>query len=73
MTGHVNVPDGELYTAPVRNSVNGTWYVDLPCTWKGVTYQDIRLKFKDGKVVKAAANHPSNSIRCLISTKGLAI
>ncbi len=55
-TGHYNVPDGEVFTAPVRNSVNGTWYVDLPCTWRGVTYKDIRLEFKDGKVVKAAAN-----------------
>jgi aminopeptidase len=55
-TGHVNIPDGELYTAPVKNSVNGTWYVDLPCTWRGVTYKDIRLEFKAGKIVKAAAN-----------------
>ena len=55
-TGHYNIPDGEVFTAPVRNSVNGTWYVDLPCTWRGVTYKDIRLEFKDGEIIKAAAN-----------------
>lgn len=56
-TGHYNIPDGEVFTAPVRNSVNGTWYVNLPCTWRGITYKDIRLEFKDGKIIKAVADN----------------
>ncbi len=57
-TGQENIPDGELYTAPVKNSVNGTLTINQPSKWYGVTYQDIRLKFKEGKIIKAAANYP---------------
>jgi aminopeptidase len=55
--GHFNVPDGELFTAPVKNSVNGTLTLNRPITWFGVTYQDMRLEFKDGKIIKASANY----------------
>jgi aminopeptidase len=55
-SGHFNVPDGEAFTAPVKNSVNGVLAIHLPCTWEGVFYRDIRFKFKDGKIIKATAN-----------------
>jgi len=56
-SGHVNLPDGELYTAPVKNSVNGTLTINQPSLWFGITYQNIRLEFKDGKIIKAVANN----------------
>jgi len=66
-TGHINIPDGELYTAPVKNSVNGTLTINQPSKRYGVTYQDIRLKFKDGKIVKATANY-SEKLNLILDT-----
>jgi aminopeptidase len=54
--GFANPNKGEVFTAPIKNSVNGTLTVNLPSTWNGVTYQNIWLEFKDGKIVKASAN-----------------
>ncbi|MCX6555249.1 MAG: aminopeptidase, partial [Candidatus Aminicenantes bacterium] len=69
-TGHVNIPDGELYTAPVKNSVNGTLGINQPSKRYGVTYQDIRLKFKDGKIVRASANYPEKLNQILDTDEG---
>lgn len=54
--GKRNIPDGELYTAPVRDSVNGTLSYNTPSVYGGVTFENIRFVFKDGKIVDAAAN-----------------
>lgn len=54
--GELNIPDGEVYTAPVRNSVNGTLSYNTPAVFQGFTYENIQLTFKDGKIIKATAN-----------------
>lgn len=54
--GKRNIPDGEVYTAPVKNSVNGYITYNTPAEYQGFTYENIRLEFKDGKIVKATAN-----------------
>ena len=54
--GHMNIPDGEIYTAPVKNSVNGTISYNTPSLENGFTYTDIRFTFKDGKIVEATSN-----------------
>jgi len=54
--GERNIPDGEVYTAPVRDSVNGYITYNTPANHQGFTYTNIRLEFKDGKIVKASAN-----------------
>ena len=54
--GECNIPDGEIYTAPVKNSVNGVITYNTPSLQDGFTYTGIRLEFKDGKIVKATAN-----------------
>ncbi len=54
--GRVNIPDGEIFTAPVRDSVNGTIAYNTPSLENGFTYTDIRFVFKNGKIVEAAAN-----------------
>lgn len=54
--GTCNIPDGEVYTAPVRESVNGVIHYNTPCPKDGFTFEDVRLEFKDGKIVKATAN-----------------
>ena len=54
--GKRNIPDGEVYTAPVKNSVNGTITFNTPCPYQGTTFRDVSLTFKDGKIIKAKAN-----------------
>lgn len=54
--GKMNIPDGEVYTAPVRDSVNGTILYNTPSPYQGFTFENIKLTFKDGKVVEATAN-----------------
>lgn len=56
-SGRRNIPDGECYTAPVRNSVNGVLSYNTPSVYQGFTYENIRFEFKDGKIVKATANN----------------
>ncbi|HEX4797265.1 MAG TPA: aminopeptidase [Humisphaera sp.] len=53
--GRSNLPDGECFTAPVRTSVNGVIHFNAPTIYRGVTHNDIRLTFKDGKVVDATS------------------
>ncbi|TMW70522.1 aminopeptidase [Alteribacter natronophilus] len=54
--GEANIPDGEIYSAPVKDSVNGTIAFNTPCPYRGVTYQNVKLTFKDGKIVEADAD-----------------
>ncbi|MFH1725378.1 MAG: aminopeptidase [Elusimicrobiota bacterium] len=53
--GRRNIPDGEIYTAPVRGSVNGAIRFNTPTLRDGVAYGDITLSFRRGKIVKAEA------------------
>ena len=55
--GEKNIPDGECFTAPVRDSVNGTIHFNTPTIYQGTTFTDIRLRFENGKIVKASANN----------------
>ncbi|MBN1983821.1 MAG: aminopeptidase [Chitinivibrionales bacterium] len=53
-----NIPDGEVYTAPVRDSLNGKLAYNCPslCEDDNFTYDNISFEFKNGKIVKATAN-----------------
>ena len=55
-SGEMNIPDGEVYSAPVKNSVNGTICYNTPSLHGGFTYENIKLTFKDGKIIEATAN-----------------
>lgn len=54
--GELNIPDGEVFTAPVRDSVNGKITYNAPSLYQGFTYENICLEFVDGKIVNATAN-----------------
>lgn len=54
--GENNIPDGEVYTAPVKDSVNGTIHYNVPSSYRGFTFENVRLTFKDGRIVEASAN-----------------
>jgi len=54
-TGEANIPDGECFTAPVRDSVNGTIAFSAPTIYQGTVFEGIVLKFENGKVIEATA------------------
>lgn len=53
--GRYNMPDGEVFYAPVEDSVEGTIYYELPAIYMGREVNGVRLTFKGGKVVEASA------------------
>ncbi len=55
-SGKRNIPDGEIYSAPVKNSVNGTITYNAPSVEQGFKFEKVSLTFKDGKIIKATAN-----------------
>ena len=55
-SGECNIPDGEIYTAPIRDSVNGVITYNTPSIQNGFKYENVSLTFKDGKIIKATAN-----------------
>ena len=54
--GHKNIPDGEVYTAPVAGSMNGVISYNVPSEIHGFTYENIVFEVEDGKIVKATSN-----------------
>ena len=56
-SGERNIPDGEIYTAPIKNSVNGTITYNAPSIQNGFKFENVSLTFKDGKIIKATANN----------------
>lgn len=65
-----NIPDGEAATAPVRDSVNGTISYNVPSTYDGFTYRDVRLTFRDGRIVEATSNDSERMNRLLDTDEG---
>ena len=55
--GGSNIPDGEIYTAPVRDSMNGTISFNTPSVEQGFTFENIVFEIKDGKILNATANN----------------
>jgi aminopeptidase len=55
--GDRNIPDGEVFSCPVKNSVNGTIQFNTPTLYSGTKFENVRLEFKDGKIVDATANN----------------
>jgi aminopeptidase len=55
--GDRNIPDGEVFSCPVKNSVNGVIQFNTPTIYAGTKFENVRLEFKDGKVINATANN----------------
>ncbi len=54
--GELNIPDGEIYTAPVKDSVNGIITYNAPSLKNGIKHENIRLEFENGKIIKATSS-----------------
>ena len=69
--GHENFPDGEIFTGPIEESLNGHIRYTYPACHFGREVEDVRLQFKDGKVIKAtAAKNEEFLSKMLESDKG---
>ncbi len=67
-TGKRNFPDGEVFTSPDANRVNGEIFVDLAVFYNGVTIQGIYLKFEDGVIKKYTADKEQDTLKKIIET-----
>ncbi len=68
--GECNIPDGEIYTAPVRDSINGVLKYNTPAVYQGFTFENIEFTFENGKIVKAAANDTERINKVLDTDEG---
>jgi len=66
--GQNNVPDGEIYTGPVENSVNGWERFSFPCIWSGNQVDAVEFVFEEGKVVKASAEKNVEFLQAILNT-----
>jgi aminopeptidase len=66
--GKRNIPDGEVYTAPVKNSVNGKIRFNTPSLYQGTVFNNIELTFKDGKIVNARADAHEEKLNKVFDT-----
>jgi aminopeptidase len=67
-TGSHNIPDGEVFSAPVRDSVNGVIAFNTPTVYQGNAFKNVRLTFKDGKVVEATADQGAEQLDAIFDT-----
>ena len=68
--GQRNIPDGEVFTAPVRDSVNGTIRYNTPSRYQGTVFEGIEFEFKDGRIVRAQANETEKLNQVLDADEG---
>ena len=61
--GTMNIPDGELYTAPVKTSVNGYIKYNTPSPYQGYVFEGVKLTFKDGKIISATCDNIEKSYK----------
>ena len=54
--GKANIPDGEIYSCPIKDSVNGTIAYNTASTYNGHCFTDVRFTFEKGRIVKASAD-----------------
>src|SRR5205807_3744591 len=68
--GDRNIPDGEVFSCPIKDSVQGHVLFNAPTIYQGTGFDNIRLEFQDGKVVKATANNTEKLNKILDSDPG---
>ena len=68
--GDRNIPDGEVFTAPVKDSVEGQLTFNAPSIYQGTAFDGIQLSFKRGKIVEASSNETEKLNKILDSDTG---
>lgn len=68
--GEYNIPDGEVFTAPVKTSVNGRITFNCPAVYHGFTYENISFLFENGKIIEASASNTERINKVLNTDEG---
>lgn len=68
--GDRNMPDGEAYCSPVKDSLNGIITYNIPSPYEGIVFENIRFEFKEGKIVKATSNYTDRLNKILDTDEG---
>ena len=55
--GDRNIPDGEVFSCPVKHSVNGVIQFNTPTIYSGTKFENVRLEFKHGRIISARASN----------------
>jgi aminopeptidase len=66
--GNYNIPDGEVFTAPVRDSVEGFISYNAPTIYQGIPFDSIRLEFSKGKIIKAEAGSKTAALNKILDS-----
>lgn len=66
--GRKNMPDGEIFTAPIENRVNGHIRYEFPALYQGHQVDGIELRFEDGVIVEATADRGSDFLHQVLDT-----
>ena len=68
--GDRNVPDGEVFSCPVKNSVNGVIQYNTPTLYSGTRFENVRLEFQNGKIIKATSSNTKRLNEILDTDEG---
>jgi len=66
--GNYNIPDGEVFTAPVKDSVEGVIQYNTPTIYQGIPFDNVRLEFEKGKIVKANAGSKTKELNKILNS-----
>ncbi len=66
--GHLNFPDGEIFTSPIEESVEGSIRYTYPAVYQGKEVEDVRLQFEAGRVIKASAAKGEDFLKAMLDT-----
>ncbi|ERJ13005.1 aminopeptidase [Haloplasma contractile] len=66
--GECNIPDGEVFTAPVKDSVNGTIQYNAPSPFRGTVFNNVKLTFENGKIIEATADNDIDQLNEIFDT-----
>ena len=71
--GHLNMPDGEVFTSPIETETKGEIRFQFPAIYEGREVEDVRLRFAEGRVVGAEAATGGDYLEALLATDGAAV
>lgn len=66
--GAHNIPDGEVFTAPVKESVEGVLTYNVPSVYQGVSFDNVRLEFEKGRIVKASCTGQNRKLKQILDS-----
>jgi aminopeptidase len=65
-----NIPDGEVFSCPVKESVEGVLQYNVPTVYLGTSFENIRLVFEKGKIIEATSSNTKRLNQILDSDEG---